>query len=245
LSNIVLGETKQNMGGNGKTAKIYYQVGGDRTQLYWQTPEMYMPFGLSMFDDGKVNVDLSFIFQDRDAKTMNPASNEFHKKLEEFEDLIVSEAVKNSQSWLKMKAKKGKDGVEVVRAFFTPLLKKSKNKETLEPDGKYPDSIRLKIYKNKKGEWDPVVWDTTSEKPEKVDLEDGLQRMCKMKAIMHVSSVWLADKKYGVTLVLKQAKITNAGGSGLSKYGFKDDSGSEEEEDDDVEDDSSEGEESD
>ena len=41
---------------------------------------------------------------------------------------------------------KKKVNIEVIKAMYTPILKKSRDKETGELDGKYPTTMKLKLH---------------------------------------------------------------------------------------------------
>ena len=55
----------------------------------------------------------------------------------------MNKAVENSQKWFK----KPKLSLETVKELYTPMIKRSLDPETGEPNGKYPDSFAFKIVK--------------------------------------------------------------------------------------------------
>ena len=210
LKRMRYSEPKQNASG-GRTIYIsYLSDDGNEQRMYWQTGEMYIPWGMSSWDNGKHTIDLSW--------PKDGSHDSFHSKLTQLEEKVVADALANSPDWLKKKYKSNQ--INVVREFFSPVIRKSKDKETGEPDGKYSDTLKVKIYQNRDGKWTAEVYDNNKEQ---VDLSEALSvRGTKVKCLLHLASVWVAGNSFGLTWVLHQAKITEAGSSqGLRKgYNF-------------------------
>lgn len=188
-----------------------------------QTPEMIMPYGINIFEDQATNtvkysVDLSFRGEEE-----NERISMFHKQIEDFEKFMIDSAVENTQAWFKKKNSR-----DVIEAFFSSFLKKSKDKETGEPDGKYPDTIKLKL-NTKAGEFECKAFDfdrKAIDEPLDTALVKGTRAVC----LIQPAFIWFAGGKFGVTMKVTQMKIKVP--SKMSGYAFVDD---EEEDADDIE----------
>ena len=219
---------------NSYGGKIVY-LNKDGSPLLVQTPEMSIPYGLSENEitDQKTNevighkyhVNLSF--KGMDAKHSDPKVQrqinklkEFHSMLAELDKQVIEHAKKNSLAWLKMK----KASTETIEALYTPIIIKSKDKETQEPDGKYPDTIKGKIpyWENQ------FKTDVYNEDKEKVDLKESLVKGAEAKALLKCVGIWFAGGRFGVGWRIEQMRVKIP--ETLQGYSFVD---SDDDEDDD------------
>lgn len=232
VNRIKYSEAKQNAAG-GRTVYINYTGDDGRDgKMYIQTPTMNLPWGLSSWENKKFNVDVSFT---EAPSKLSGQEKVFSDKLTSIHDKIVKDALERSADWLKKKFK-AKD-LPILKEFFSSPLRKSVDKETGEATGKYPDTLRVKVYKNRDDSWVPEVYDSDKQR---LDVEEGLVKGAKVKCLLQLQSVWIAGgNNFGVSYSLHQAKIVEgSGNSGLKRgYNFIDDS---DEEDEDEEEDGSE-----
>jgi len=92
----------------------------------------------------------------------------------------------------------------VIKAFYTPSLKYSKDK-----DGNvlsYPPNIKLKLRKTN-GEFDAKFYDINGTLYKGVPVEDLLAKGVQVTAIMECGGVWFAGSKFGLTWRAKQIAI--------------------------------------
>mgnify|MGYP006444108035 FL=1 len=235
ISRMRYSEAKQNAAG-GRTVYINYAGDDGRDgKMYIQTPTMYLPWGLSSWENKKFNVDISF---NEAPDKLTGIEKVFSDKLNSIHDKIVKDALERSADWLKKKFKV-KD-LPILKEFFNCPLRKSVDKETGEATGKFPDTLRVKVYKNRDESWVPEVYD---HEKHKIDVDEGLVKGAKVKCLLQLQSVWIAGgNNFGISYSLHQAKVMEGSGNGGLKkgYNFVDDSdedeeeeGSEEEEEDD------------
>ena len=150
---------------------VYMNYDGGRLSI--QTPWLTLPVKMGVYTEGeypKYSVDISFKGMEND-----PDLQAFHDKLQEVEETIVDAGFDNSVSWFKKK----KTTREVVEAIFNPILKVSKDKETGEPDGKWPPTMKLKVAR-KNGVWEsnkdkPLVVKEHTGRQYKINSEDSLE----------------------------------------------------------------------
>ena len=143
---------------------VYVNYNGGRFSM--QTPWMTMPWAMSCYSDGpypKYSAELSFKGMDE-----TPELQEFHDRFLELEQRIVEAGVENSVSWFKKK----NASKEVIEALFNPIVKVSKDKETGEPNGKYPPTFKAKIPQMNKN-WDVKVFNTEGKQFRINDAESG------------------------------------------------------------------------
>ena len=158
---------------------------------------MTSPFGLNAFQSQngtEYSVDLSFRGVDN-----RPELQEFKKVLEQMDELMINEGVKNSKTWFKADLNK-----EVIKAFYTPSLKYSKDKEGNVLS--YPPNIKVKLPK-RNGEWDTKFYDLNGTPFKGVPVEDMIVKGTQITAIIECGGVWFAGSKFGLTWRAKQIAI--------------------------------------
>jgi len=158
---------------------------------------MSTPFGLNAFQSQngtEYSVDLSFRGIDN-----RPELQEFKKVLEQMDELMINEGVKNSKTWFKADLNK-----EVIKAFYTPTLKYSKDKEGNVLS--YPPNIKVKLPK-RNGEWDTKFYDLNGTPFKGVPVEDMIVKGTQITAIIECGGVWFAGSKFGLTWRAKQIAI--------------------------------------
>lgn len=176
--------------------QAYLNYNGER--LVMQTAvAMSLPFGLNTFqgqNGAEYSVDLSFRGQDN-----RPELQEFKRVLEQMDELMIQEGVKNSKTWFK--ADLGKD---VIKAFYTPSLKYSRDKEGNVLS--YPPNIKVKLPK-RNGDFDTKFYDLNGTPYKGVPVEDLLVKGVQVTAIIECGGVWFAGSKFGLTWRAKQIAI--------------------------------------
>merc|ERR1711907_761542 len=194
------------------------QVGYDGGMLNLQTPLMMLPYGISEFSDPntgmkKYHIDLSFRGEEE-----NEGLSNFHSALAALDEFMIESAVKNSVAWFK-----GKKVRPIIEELYTPVLKKSKDKETGEPNGKYPDTFKVKLrFDNESGEFNCRLYDSATKEPVNVPPDVHLTKGTKMTCIIRCNGVWFAGGRFGLSFRLEQGKVQQAPGR-ITGYAFIDD----------------------
>ena len=181
-----VGFSKLRKNKNGGKA-VYLNVSDKK--LYLQLPKLRSPYGLSTYTDegtGRTSYSLDLSFDTDNADAM-----ELREKMVQLDDLIVQTVVENSKEWL------GKKFNEAVcrEALYKPLVRQGK-----EP---YPDTLKLKILTNDKGDFVPEAYNTARER---IDL-DKIEKGQKVTCIVDMVQIWFIDNKFGVTVRLQQALL--------------------------------------
>ena len=214
VDNIKLADPRKlNNGGK----MVYLNYSGKPLNLL--CPKMSLPFGISEFIDEntgtkKYHIDLSFRGMEE-----NDELAQFHRSLGELDEFMKKQASKNSTKWFGGKAK----SAEVIEELYAPVLKKSKNKQTGEPDGKYPDTFKAKLlYDNATTEFTCSLYDMSTKEEITTPPDMYLTKGTTMKAIVRCNGVWFAGGRFGLSFRLEQAKVQAPSGR-LNGYAFDDD----------------------
>ena len=158
---------------------------------------MTVPFGLNVadkFGPPEYSVDLSFRgFEQRSEL------KEFMDVMSQLDEAMISEGTKNARAWFKMDGNR-----EVIKAFYTPCLKYSKDKEGNPLP--YPPTIKLKLRKYD-NQIETKFYDVNGKPYRDVPIEELLVKGVQVTAIMECGGVWFAGAKYGLTWRAKQIAI--------------------------------------
>ena len=186
-------------------AKLVY-VNYNQGRFSVQTPWMSMPWKMGAFTDGeypKYSIDLSF-------KGMEEGNDlqMFHDKMKEVEQQIIDGGLENSVPWFKKKIS-SRDGVVEK---FNPIIKESRDKETGEPDGKWPPSMKVKVPR-RDGVWELKVSNkdgtkyniNDSENPD--NCEDLFVKNTKVRGIIQCVGLWVASGNYMCQWKLTKAEV--------------------------------------
>jgi len=167
-----------------------------------------MTWGIADFVDEKGESDgkfsMSLNFPNEDYST--PATSEFLQKFKDFENQILDDAVKYSESWFGEVMPR-----EVIKHTFYPFLKYSKDKMTKKYDYTKPPSIRAKVpnYNNK---WNIEIYDTKSNLIFPCDNEnmtpmDFVPKKSNVACVIQCGGIWITPKAFGVTWKVNQIVV--------------------------------------
>ena len=183
---------------------VYLNYAGGRLSI--QTPWMSMPWKMGVYTEGdypKYSVDLTFKGMDED-----PELQGFHDKLQELEEKIIDGGFENSVAWFKKKP----SSRDVVDALFNRIVKVSTDRDTGEPDGKWPPTMKLKVprrdgvYETKVSDKSGKVYDINN-KESGDNMEDLLVKNTKMRAIIQCVGLWVASGSYMCQWKLTKAEV--------------------------------------
>lgn len=199
-----------------KATYFSIKMDGKNKKFYVQTPSLLVPKGIDVYDspDGqqKYYLELSFSTNNVDEEIVKEITN-FKSICQEYDEFNVQQGIKNSQAWIGKKASE-----EIVRDKYHPMLRFSKDEEGNIND-MYPPSIRFRIYKGQDGKFTTKCYD--SQKNE-VDLEEAIQKGCRVKVLYHQQSCWLnKNTGYGASNKLLQIKVYPS--TKITGYAFIDD----------------------
>ena len=177
-----------------KQAYLNYDSG--RLTLQTAT-NLSVPFGLSVYDKSgpaEYSVELSFRGYDTNGET-----KQFFDAMTSLDAYMIEQGVKNCKQWFKSDLSQ-----QVVKAFYTPSVRFSKDKDgNPQP---YPPTIKLKLRKPG-GEFEAKFFDVKGNAYKGVPVEDLLVKGVQVTALMECAGVWFAGSKFGLTWRAKQIVI--------------------------------------
>lgn len=209
VSKIEFGPVKM-LDSGGKAANLRYEG----RNLMLETPSLNVPYGVNVFDKNgppKYSIDLSLRGVDENEKVK--ALQTF---LEEFDERMIDAGVENAKNWFKM----GSPSREVIKAFYTPLLKYSRDPETqkLKP---YPPTIKINLRRKQDAKaatascfetsfYNPLETDAKgviSTFPGDTAVEQVLAKRSMVTSIIQCTGVWFAGGKFGTTWKAVQMRV--------------------------------------
>lgn len=209
VSKVTFGNIKS-LDNGGKTVYIGY----NGKPLIVQTPEMAAPFGSTKWnptggEGGKDKYTLEMSFKGVESR---PYLKTFMDLVENLDEKIIESGLENSQNWFKKKY----NNKDVVGALYTPMLKRSKDKETGEVDDKYPPTFRINLpFKDDKFDCD--IYNTSKEQITLSNIDKG----SKVTAILQCMGIWVAGGKFGCSWKVIQLRVV--GREEIRGFSFIDD----------------------
>ena len=201
----------------GKSVNIRYEG----RNLMIETPSLNVPYGVNKYDKTpgapvKYSVDLSFRGADD-----NDEIRALQDFLEAFDERMIDAGIENADKWFKMKS----PSREVIKAFYTPVVKISVDKEGNPKP--YPPTFKLALRKRiaKKGEApDPsenvrafeTKFYNAQEKDTKgaiaefdgsLKIDELLPKRSQVGSIIQCTGIWFAGGKYGTTWKVVQMRV--------------------------------------
>jgi hypothetical protein len=175
-----------------------------RKSLMVQVPRM-LTWGVNVYGDepGKQSYSLSLQFP-RD-EFSNPETREFLRLLKEMEEKIKTDAVTNCKDWF------GKNmSQEVINAFFNPILKYPKDKETGDADLERDPTLKVKL-QTWDGEFKFELFDEDNNLLVPNDEGNGpevfVTKGSQITTILQCGGIWFANGSFGVTWKLYQGAV--------------------------------------
>jgi len=181
----------------GKQAYVNYDGG----MFVVQTTSCRVPFGMSVFDKAgpvKYSVDITLDgYDDPSSKT-----GKFYAMLSSLDEFMIEQGVRNSKQWFKSDLSR-----DVVKAFYSPVLKWSKDKDgNVKP---YPPNVKLNLRKKRdNSDFEVQCYDDQRTLYRGIPLEELLGRNAQITSLIQCTGVWVAGSKFGLSWKLVQAMIT-------------------------------------
>lgn len=203
-SNLSAGQLKPLESG-GKMASLGYNNNGSSGPLITQVGPLTLPYGMNVFDKAgpvKYSMDLSLRGYQEDEGVK--AIYEAFTALDEW---MIDQGCLNSKAWFKADLTKQRD---VVKAFYTPMVKFSKDAEgNIKP---YPPTIKINLRKDKNNSdaWEAKVYERVDGEVRKVEdkpLEDLLVKGSQVTTLIQCTSIWFAGSKFGLSWKATQIRM--------------------------------------
>ena len=190
------------MDNGGKSVNLRYEG----RNLMIETPSLRVPYGVNVFDKTpgappKFSVDLSLGGAEDNEQVR--ALQEF---LEAFDERMIDAGVENAGKWFKMT----NPNREVIKAFYTPLVKVSR--DAAGNPKPYPPTFKLALRKKKDGAtFETDFYDGTAKPlaafPKETPVEQILVKRAQATCIIQCTGVWFAGGKFGTTWKAVQIRV--------------------------------------
>jgi len=212
VSNLSIGPMKSLESG-GKMASLFYKYGDNSSStLTTQVGSLSLPYGMNIFDKAgpvKYSMDLSLRGYDD-----NPKTKSIYDAFNAIDEWMIDQGVKNSKAWFKADLSR-----DVVKAFYTPMVKVAKDAEGNPKP--YPPTFKVNLQKVN-DQFDVKVYDDQARPYEGVPLEDLLVKGAQVTTLIQCTSVWFAGSKFGLSWKAKQIRMDRVPES-IRGYAFLDD----------------------
>jgi len=194
----------------GKSVNLRYEG----RNLMLETPSLNVPYGVNVFDKNgppKYSVDLSLRGADE-----NESVRALQDFLEAFDERMIDAGVENAGKWFKM----ANPNREVIKAFYTPLVKISR-----DPQGNpkpYPPTFKLALRGKKgapagstSGTFETDFYNASVKDPKglptkfapDLPVDEVLCKRSQVTAIIQCTGVWFAGGKFGTTWKSVQVRV--------------------------------------
>ena len=193
----------------GKSVNLRYEG----RNLMLETPSLNVPYGVNVFDKNgppKYSIDLSLRGADDNEQVRG-----LQEFLEAFDERMIDAGVENANKWFKMT----NPSREVLKAFYTPLVKVSR--DAAGNPKPYPPTFKMALRKKKEAEgssagcFDAHFYNA-AEKDAKgqiaefardLPVEQVLTKRSQVTAIIQCTGVWFAGGKFGTTWKAVQLRV--------------------------------------
>lgn len=184
------------------SSQVYINYDGKRLRV--QAPRLPVPMNASDYQ-GNQKYKVQFSFKERNT---NPKVQAYYNMLEQIDNFVVEQATKNAGKWFKMAGA----SKEMISLFYTPSIKVAKDKDGNPKEYPPTQSVALK---QRNGAFDTELYDNKKQLMEGVTPLEALRRGAEATPIMDASSIWVADKKFGLQWKLVQALVNVPGEGGV------------------------------
>lgn len=212
VSNLSIGQVKLLESG-GKACSINYSYGSTPGPLTTQIGPLNLPYGMNVFDKAgpvKYSMDLSLRGYEDDEKVRS-----VYQAFSALDEWMIDQGVKNCKQWFKADLTR-----DVVKAFYTPMIKIAKDK--MGNPSNYPPTIKINLKKNKDNSFDVKTYDSERRPYVDTPLSDLLVKGAKVTAIVQCTSVWISGSKFGLSWKATQIRM-EAVPESIRDYAFMDD----------------------
>lgn len=199
----------------GKICFLKYQDGGKPQVVSVKSPEVYLPYGPSVYQDNWAKVKLHIgLDSEKDASCDNMVA-----QLEALKKRVVQKIMEDKE-WQKLMGFKKKPVEAVVESKVGEFVRVPDNEKykpsmvlTLRNTQDKTEHYKVKIQDSERGEYEPT----------RQTLEEHLSKGSSVKVIFKVESIWFVSGKCGLTIkaehiMFKKRETTGSAGFDESDF---------------------------
>jgi len=172
---------------------------GGRNSFVVQTPQCTLPYGMSVFDKAgpiKYSAELSMRGYDEAGKMQ-----EYYSMMHALDEHMIDQGVKNSRQWFKCDPNR-----EVIKAFYTPTVRFSVDKEGNRKP--YPPTVKIQL-RQRDGVFETKMYDDKRNLYSGIPMEELLVKGAQITALIQCTGVWFAGSKFGLSWKAIQIRVDN------------------------------------
>lgn len=189
----------------GKMAYVNYSSG----KFKFQFPSLVLPYGLNIYDKAGP-IKYSFNVSLRGYEGENAKTKQLYDVISELDDAMLDLAVKNCRAWFKENYTR-----DVLKAFYTPMLKFSKDKEGNATT--FPPTFKINLKKSN-DKFTVAVYDKDKKPYIDVPIEDLIVKGAEATVLLQCGGVWVAGSKFGLSWSALQIRMDSVP-EGSSSHG--------------------------
>lgn len=187
------------------SSQVYINYNGGKLRV--QAPRMHVPYDANDYQGNeKYKAQLSF-----KGKETNTKLQKYFDIIESIDNFVIDVATKNAGKWFKMPGASR----EMIALFFSPSIKYSKDKDG-NINTQYAPTQPIAL-KKRNNAFDAELYDDKNQLMEGITPVEVLRRNAEVTPINDVTGIWIADKKFGLTWKLHQARVDIAGEGGTTR----------------------------
>lgn len=187
------------------SSQVYINYDGRRLRI--QAPRMSLPYNASDYQ-GNQKYKTQLAMRDMES---NPKIKAYFNMLEAVDNFVIDQATKNAGKWFKMSGASR----DTIRLFMSSSIHYSRNKETGAIVETIAPTHNVSL-RQRNGVFSTELYDAEKRPMEGVTPLDVLRQHAEVTAIIDASSIWVADKKFGISWALHQAVINKPGNDSAS-----------------------------
>lgn len=174
--------------------------------LYYVTPTLYSPFGLSSWEDASVE-DKNKKYSIQLSIGNNPEEQILINKIKEIEDHVIEAALANSWAWLKKKPES--TSKNVISELFSSSISYPKNSDG-EITDKYPPTVKYQI---------AADCEAYLSKDNPIEIsKETIPKSSKICVINRCFAIWFVGCKFGIVNKALQLKVCLPSTVGKPKF---------------------------
>jgi hypothetical protein len=182
--------------------------------LMMQVSALNVPYGMSVFDKaGPVKYSVDVSMKGYDDATNSPKVHQIYNAFNALDEFMIDMGVKFSKQWFKSELSR-----EIIKAFYTPTVRFSKDAEgNIKP---YPPTLKIQL-KQREGKFETAVYDDKKRPLTNIPLEDILVKGATISSLIQCTGVWFAGSKFGLSWKAIQIKADHLPES-IRGFAFRD-----------------------
>lgn len=182
--------------------------------LMMQVSALNVPYGMSVFDKaGPVKYSLDLSLKGYDDATNALKVHQIYNAFNTLDEYMIDLGVKFSKQWFKSDLSR-----EIIKAFYTPTVRFSKDAEgNVKP---YPPTLKIQL-KQREGKFETAVYDDKKRPLTDIPLEDVLVKGATISSLIQCTGVWFAGSKFGLSWKAIQIKADHLPES-IRGFAFRD-----------------------